>query len=82
MKELLCSGSFELDSIIQSWNNYIDDEENLTKSILEMKIETDEGTEICSKALSITRILLQVPAFQVQIFQSLFKKLIDAVITR
>jgi hypothetical protein len=82
MKNLLCSNNFEVDEILNSWNNYITDEENLKKSLLEMKVETDEGIGISSKALSLSRFLLQVSELQIKIFESLFTKLIDAIITR
>lgn len=75
------TGNFDINEIIRSWNNYIEDEESLKKSLEEMKIETDEGVAISSKAISLTRILLQVPQFQIQITNILFQKLIDAIIT-
>ncbi|XP_011498526.1 PREDICTED: Fanconi anemia group D2 protein homolog [Ceratosolen solmsi marchali] len=81
MKNILSSNNLKIDEIVKSWNNYINDEENLKKTLLEMKIETAEGIGICSKALSLSRFLLQIPQLQIKIFESLFTKLIDAVIT-
>lgn len=80
MKELINTGDLPLDEIIHCWNSYIDDEENLKKSLEEMKIETDEGVAICSKAISLSRLLLQVPQLQTEIMNSLIRKLIDKII--
>ncbi|OXU24206.1 hypothetical protein TSAR_016545 [Trichomalopsis sarcophagae] len=80
MKKLLSSDSIDLEEIVRSWNGYIEDEENLQKSLIELKIETEDGVALSSKAVSLSRILLQVPELQVKILNSLFIKLIDAVI--
>ncbi len=45
-----------------------------------MKIETDDGVTISSKAVSLSRLLLQVPQLQIEIMNSLIKKLIDKII--
>lgn len=82
MKELLSSDGIDLEVIIRSWNAYIEDDENLQKSLIELKIETEDGVAVSSKAVSLSRILLQVPELQVKILNSLFIKLIDAVIAR
>ena len=80
MKEQLSTGSIEVDEIITCWNNYVDNEDNLKKSLLEIKIETDDGIAVSSKAVSLARIVLQVPQLQPEVVNSLFRKLIDAVI--
>lgn len=82
MKQLLDSDSIDVEEIVRSWNSYIEDDENLRKSLLEMKIETEDGVAISSKAVSLSRLLLQIPELQVKILNSLFIKLIDAVIAR
>ena len=81
MKDLLNSDTYDCHDIIMSWTDYIEDEDNLRKSLLEMRIESDEGVAVCSKAISLSRILMQVPQLQVQILSSMFRKLISAVIT-
>ncbi|KAJ8676403.1 hypothetical protein QAD02_012190 [Eretmocerus hayati] len=80
MKENLSSGDIDSGEIIAAWNQYIEDEENLRKSMLELKIETDDGVALCSKAISLSRLLLQVPQLQIEIMNSLFRRLVDAVI--
>lgn len=69
------------DDIIKFWNNYIDDENNLTKSLHELKVETRDGIQLRSKATALSKILLNVPNIQVEVLDSLFKKLVDAVLT-
>lgn len=81
MQELLTSGDTDIDDIVRAWNAHIEDEENLKKSLSELKIENDEGVAVCSKATSLSRLLLEVPQLQIRILNGLVKKLIDAVIT-
>lgn len=80
MKNLINTGNLPINEIITCWNSYIEDEENLKKSLDEMKIETDDGVTISSKAVSLSRLLLQVPQLQIEIMNSLIKKLIDKII--
>lgn len=81
MRELLTDNSIDINDLVRSWKCYIEDEDNLRKSLEEIRIETDEGVAVCSKAISLSRLLLQVPQLQVEILRSLFSKLVDAVMT-
>ncbi|XP_058794738.1 Fanconi anemia group D2 protein isoform X2 [Phymastichus coffea] len=81
MKELLINGSINQDQVVKAWKSYIEDEENLRKSFLEIRIESEERVVVSSKALSLVKLLLQVPQLQMEVFRSLFSKLIDAVMT-
>ncbi|XP_014204748.1 Fanconi anemia group D2 protein homolog [Copidosoma floridanum] len=80
MKDSFDSKLYDVENILESWNNYMDDVENLKKSLVVMIVETEEGTVVSSKAVSLTRLLLEVPHLQVEVLKNLFKKLIDAVV--
>ncbi|KAL7291971.1 hypothetical protein TKK_0014258 [Trichogramma kaykai] len=80
MKEVLAAGEFNINEVLSCWNKHIQNEENLKKSIYEMKIETDSGVAVSSKAVSLARVLLQVPQFQTDIMNSLIQKLVHAVV--
>lgn len=81
IKDSFLSKKYKPMAIAKYWRSYISDEDNFKKSLWEMTINTNEGTDVFSKVLSLSRLLLQVPQLQKEIASSLFKKIVDAVLT-
>lgn len=81
IKNFLDEGVVDKEEFIKQWQEYIEDEEMLAKSLHELKIETNDGVELRSRVTTLVKILIHVPQLQVPILDSLIRKLIDAIIT-
>lgn len=80
MKNLLDSDTYVTSEIITAWNEYIEDESNLIKSLNDLLVDSDQGVVCNAKSTSLARIMLQVPQMQRDIADRIFDKLLAAIL--
>ncbi|XP_034937747.1 Fanconi anemia group D2 protein [Chelonus insularis] len=81
IQQFLTSGDFQKQMIIEQWNNYIQDEDQLNKLLSPTILNSSEGRQIGSfNSISVVKIMLQVPCIQTEILGSLLNKLNETVV--
>ncbi|XP_012288040.1 Fanconi anemia group D2 protein homolog [Orussus abietinus] len=80
LSELLYSGQFETEEIIDLWKEHIQVTENLQVAINNIKISKDDGNYSSLNQMSLVRILLQVPPLQTAMINCLLQHLLNSIL--
>ncbi|XP_043270233.1 Fanconi anemia group D2 protein [Venturia canescens] len=79
MIELLGTGGFKREEIVDLWRVYISDGDNLKKGLNDMMIVNSQSTKGATN-FSLVKIILQIPQLQTAVMDDLLQKLTDAVL--
>ena len=80
MIELLSSGDFPKNEIVNLLKTYLNDSENLQKALNDVTIVSSQQSVRSDSNISLVRIFLQIPDLQKPISDHLLQKLISAVL--
>lgn len=80
MIQLLSSGKFKKEEIVDLWRVFIDDENNLKRALNDVTIVNDQSIARAGSNVSLVRMFLQIPAIQTAVSNHLLQKLNEAVL--
>lgn len=80
MKKILTSKQYEKKDIINSIQEYIQDEENFEKMLNDMEISVDDRGFHALNNVSLSRILLEITEIQTDIYNCFISKLNESVL--
>ncbi|XP_024939928.1 Fanconi anemia group D2 protein isoform X2 [Cephus cinctus] len=80
METLFSTQTFKVKTILSQWQKYIENEDNLQKSLNNTKIISEQDAFGDLNKTSLVRILLQVPLLQTKMINFLLERLTEAIL--